>query len=79
MVRAAPTGNPSRRAWYLYETPDRAARLPWTMRRAGWPPSIFSNPNAYFTGTPRLSRRHRVRDNLLGTGRFCPVIRRTRR
>jgi hypothetical protein len=27
---------------------------------------------------PRLSRRHRVRDNLLGTGSFCPVIRRTR-
>src|ERR1039458_7984052 len=33
---------------------------------------------AYFTGKPRLSKRHRVRDNLLGTGRFCPVIRRTR-
>jgi hypothetical protein len=34
-------------------------------------------PKAYFTGKPRLSKRHRVRDNLLGTGRFCPVIRRT--
>jgi hypothetical protein len=35
-------------------------------------------PEAYFTGKPRLSKRHRVRDNLLGTGRFCPVIRRTK-
>jgi hypothetical protein len=35
-------------------------------------------PKAYFTGKPRLSKRHRVRDNLLGTGRFCPLIRRTR-
>src|SRR6266496_818493 len=32
---------------------------------------------AYFTGRPRVSKRHRVRDNLLGTGRFCPIIRRT--
>ncbi|HEX7070084.1 MAG TPA: Fic family protein [Rhodothermales bacterium] len=36
------------------------------------------DPKAYFTSTPRVSRRHRVRDNLLGTGRFCPTIRRTR-
>ena len=35
------------------------------------------DPKAYFTGKPRLSRRHRVRDNLLGNGRFCPIIRRT--
>jgi len=35
------------------------------------------DPKAYFTGKPRLSKRHRVRDNLLGTGRFSPVIRRT--
>jgi hypothetical protein len=35
------------------------------------------DPEAYFTGKPRLSKRHRVRDNLLGTRRFCPVIRRT--
>ena len=41
-------------------------------------PSICSIPKAYFTGKPRLSKRHRVRDNLLGTGRFCPVIRRTK-
>jgi len=33
---------------------------------------------AYFTGKPRLSKRHKVRDNLLGTSRFCPVIRRTK-
>jgi len=32
-----------------------------------------------FTGKPRLSRRHRVRDNLLGIGRFfAPIIRRTK-
>jgi hypothetical protein len=29
----------------------------------------------YFTGKPRLSKRHRVRDNLLGTAHFSRVIR----
>jgi hypothetical protein len=33
--------------------------------------------NIYFTGQAKLSRRHRVRDNLLGTGDWCPIIRRT--
>jgi hypothetical protein len=76
IVRAAPTGNPARRAWYLYETlTDRTL-------------DVDDAPNAsaidlldseeYFTGKPRLSKRHRVRDNLLGTGRFCPIIRRTK-
>ncbi|PYS10032.1 MAG: cell filamentation protein Fic, partial [Acidobacteria bacterium] len=37
------------------------------------------DPNLYFTGKPRLSKRHRVRDNLLGTTAFCPVIRQTER
>jgi hypothetical protein len=36
------------------------------------------DPDVYFTGKPRLSKRHRVRDNLLGIGRFCPIIRRTK-
>ena len=35
------------------------------------------DPKLYFTGKPRFSQRHRVRDNLLGTGMLCPVIRRT--
>ena len=35
------------------------------------------DPKAYFTGKPKLSRRHRVRDNLLGVSGFCPIIRRT--
>jgi hypothetical protein len=35
------------------------------------------DPKAYFTSSPQLSKRHRVRDNLLGNARYCPVIRRT--
>jgi hypothetical protein len=53
-----------------------AALLIWKTPRAE--AIDLLDPKAYFTGKPRLSRRHRVRDNLLGNGRFCPVIRRTK-
>jgi hypothetical protein len=74
-VRAAPTGIPARRAWYLYET--LTARTLDVKDSPNAAAIDLLDPAVYFTGTPRLSKRHRVRDNLLGTGGFCPVIRRT--
>ena len=75
-VRAAPTGVLVRRAWFLYETlTGRNLDLEDAPRAVA---IDLLDPKAYFTGQPRLSKRHRVRDNLLGTGRFCPVIRRTK-
>jgi len=76
MVRAAPTGIPARRAWYLYEI--LTGRALDVDDAPGAAAIDLLDPEAYFTGKPRLSKRHRVRDNLLGTGRFCPVIRRTK-
>ena len=75
-VRAAPNGIPNRRGWFLYELLTRR-KLKVPDARNVTAINILDR-DAYFTGEPRLSRRHRVRDNLLGTGRFCPVIRRTR-
>ena len=76
IVRAAPTGIAARRVWYFYET------LTGRTLAVDDAPSALAidllDPKLYFTGKPRLSKRHRVRDNLLGTGRFCPVIRRTK-
>jgi hypothetical protein len=76
LVRGEPTSMPVRRAWYLYEL------LTGRTIDADDAPTIAAvdllDPKAYFIGKPRVSRRHRVRDNLLGTARFCPVIRRTR-
>ena len=74
-VRSAPTGALNRRAWFLYESltgrtldiPD-AAEASFT--------DLLDN-RLYFTAASRLSRRHKVRDNLLGMSAFCPVIRRT--
>jgi len=74
-VRDAPAGIYSRRAWYLYEfLTGRTLDIPDSQVAA----SIdLLDPELYFTARPRLSRRHRVRDNLLGVPGFCPVIRRT--
>jgi hypothetical protein len=75
-ARSAPTGTAARRAWYLYETlTGRTLSVDDAPKAAA---IDLLEPEAYFTGKPRLSKRHRVRDNLLGTGRFCPVIRRTK-
>jgi len=74
-VRVTPTGTHTRRAWFFYEL------------LTGQTLDVDDAPNAtavdaldtkaYFTGKAQLSRRHRVRDNLLGNGDWCPVIRRT--
>lgn len=75
LVRTAPAAIHVRRAWYLYEAlTSRTLDVEDAPRVAA---VDLLDPKAYFTGKPRLSKRHRVRDNLLGTGRFSPVIRRT--
>lgn len=76
LVAAAPTGMPSRRIWFFYEwLTGKTLDVPDAQTVAA---IDVLDPKVYFTAKPQLSRRHRVRDNLLGTPRFCPVIRRTR-
>jgi len=76
-IRAAPTGTITRRAWFLYET--LTGKTLDLKDLSGVTAVDALDPQHYFTASPRLSRRHRVRDNLLGTGNYCPVIRRTKR
>jgi len=76
-VRSTPTGTQTRRAWFFYEM------------LIGQTLDVEDAPNvtavdaldakAYFTGKAKHSKRHKVRDNLLGSGDWCPVIRRTKR
>jgi hypothetical protein len=75
IVRAAPTAIHVRRVWFLYEVLTRRTLNVDDAPRVSAVDLL--DPAVYFTGQPRLSKRHRVRDNLLGTGRFSPVIRRT--
>jgi len=75
-VRATPTGIAARRAWFLYE---KLTGCPLDVPDAGPVSAVdLLDPKAYFTAQARLSKRHRVRDNLLGSDAFCPIIRRTR-
>ncbi len=74
-VESTPTGALTRRAWFFYETlTERKLDLPDARSTAA---VDALDPKTYFTATPTLSKRHRVRDNLLGSGSYCPTIRRT--
>ena len=74
-VRSAPTGAPNRRAWFLYEfLTGRTLDIPDAAEASF---TDLLDDRLYFTAAPRLSRRHKVRDNLLGVPALCPVIRRT--
>jgi hypothetical protein len=75
-VLSAPNSVLTRRAWYLYEL---LTGLTLAVPDA---PNVTSvdllDTEKYFTkSSGTLSRRHKVRDNLLGTSRFCPIIRKT--
>ncbi len=74
-VRKAPTGTVARRLWFFYESMT-GKRLPIDDA-----PTVTAtealDPKTYVTAKPVVSKRHRVRDNLLGAGSYCPVIRRT--
>ena len=75
-VTSAPNGTSNRRAWFLYEfLTGKTLDLP---DAAGPSFTDLLDASRYFTSTPRPSRRHKVRDNLLGTPAFCPIIRRTK-
>jgi len=75
-IRSTPNGRQTRRAWFFYEL------LTGQMLDIEDAPNVTAvdalDAKTYFTGKAKLSRRHRVRDNLLGSGDWCPVIRRTK-
>lgn len=76
-VRSAPIGQPNRRVWFLFEhLTGQILDLP----DADPVTAVDLLDSAvYFTGKPQLSKRHRVRNNLLGVPGFCPILRRTNR
>lgn len=76
-VRSTPSGQPNRRVWFLFEhLTGQSIDLPDAEQIAA---IDLLDPKDYITGQPYLSKRHRVRNNLLGVPGFCPVIRRTQR
>lgn len=76
-VRNAPTGAYNRRTWYLYEFMTGR-----TLDIEDAPEVSFTNlldSRLFFTAASIPSRRHKVRDNLLGNRDLCPVIRKTQK
>ncbi len=74
-VRTAPTGALARRIWFFYET---LTGKQLHLDDAGTIRAVDAlDTRKYYTSEPRLSRRHRVRDNLLGNADYIPMIRRT--
>lgn len=76
-IRATPNGSATRRVWFFYETLTGKtldiADAPVVKAVDALP------PGEYFTSEGTLSKRHRVLDNLLGTGAFCPIIQKTKK
>jgi hypothetical protein len=75
-LRRKPTGIYARRLWFWYERlTGRALPLP-DLKQGNYVPLL--DPETYYTCSPgRRVRRQRVDDNLTGTPRFCPMIRKT--
>jgi hypothetical protein len=74
-ISATPNGASTRRAWFFYET--LTGKRLFLDDAAAVKAVDALDPKLYFTDEGKFSARHRVWDNLLGTGQFCPVIRRT--
>jgi hypothetical protein len=75
-VKSAPTSILTRRAWYLYEfLTGQALDIPDSPNITAI--ELLDSKQYFVRENAFLSRRHRVRDNLLGTAAFCPVIRKT--
>lgn len=75
-VRNSPESAISRKIWFFYEwLLARQIDLPDASSKIGMVEAL--NAKRYFTGKSVAVARHRVRNNLLGTPHFCPMIRRT--
>ena len=75
-VASKPRGKYARRLWFLYELLTESLLSVEDLQTGGYVDLL--EPDEYYTAsTPRLARRQRINDNLLGDGRFCPTIRHT--
>lgn len=76
-IRSKPTGKYARRIWYLYELLTKN-QLPLDDLKQGNYVDLLE-PAEYYTTIAIPVARQRIRDNLLGDARFCPMVRRTQR
>ena len=75
-VKSKPTGKSARKLWFLYEY-LLDSELEICDAKSGNYADLLDRKD-YYTTTSRSSKRHRIRDNLLGNKNFCPMVRRTK-
>lgn len=74
-ITAKPQGQYTRRIWYLYEWLT-GKRLKIDELTSGNYINLLDK-DAYYTSQDQMVSRQRIRDNLLGNAKFCPIIRKT--
>ena len=74
-VRTEPSGAFSRRAWFLYETFTGRTLDIDNARMGNYVGAL--DQRKHFVAARRNSPRHRVINNLLGSRRLCPTVRRS--
>jgi len=75
-INAKPTGKYVRRLWYFYEFLMNK-KLPIDDLKQGNYIDLLETKNYFTLENPSSIKRQRVRDNLLGDKRFCPIVRKT--
>ncbi len=75
IVRSEPTGAYSRRIWFLYEWLCEKKLDIEDAKQGNF--AALINDALQYPGLSRDSKRHRIRNNLPGIRKFCPLIRRT--
>jgi len=74
-IQSKPTGFNTRRVWFYYEfLTGKQLNIP-VVSTIGYVDAL--DPKAYVVRTGTRLPRYRVRNNLLGNGSFCPVVRKT--
>jgi hypothetical protein len=76
IIASSPTGKHSRRLWFLYEFLTKTDLEIEDSTVTNYVDLLDSQ--IQFVGTAESSKRHRVKNNLLGVLNFCPMIRRTK-
>lgn len=75
-ISASHGGVWTRRIWFLFEWLTGTELSVLDLHQGNYIDAM--DVGLYVTSKPHNSRRHRVRDNLLGVPDFCPVLRRTK-
>jgi len=75
LIVSEPTGQYSRKIWFLYEwLIDKKLDIP-DIKRGNFVDLL--DPKLQYPGPSENSKRHRIRNNLPGVKDFCAIIRRT--